>query len=236
MAGAIALVIGGSTLIPSAVTTGDVTYRSMWDAVGVDLDPDGTWSTTTDLGYRVVVESASLATYSVTLVSCPHDHGILDAAAALLGPGVALAGHDSADDPALLGIGTVDTISAGDTVVRGTVTIHEPSYCEGHIAWGDTDAGTTMAVIGYYLAPGATELVPFHLETGLAWGLKTELTVVSAPVHLEIGEPAEVTIVTTLAGLFDDIDFAIVDDEDGRQLLRNLAAATRFEVTSGTAH
>jgi len=234
--GAVAFLIGGAAFIPPATATGTVTYRTQWDAAGVTASADGSWTTTTELGYAVRVDSGSVATFTMTLVSCPHSHGILGAAAALLGPGIASAGHSAADDPALLGIGTADAIGVGTTLVRGTVTVHEPAYCEGHIAWGSTDGGSTLVVSGWYTAPGATESLPFLIDTTLAWGRKVELTTSSRPVHVEVGDPIEITVVTTLSGLFDGVDFAMGDDGADRQLLRNLAAATHFEVTDGTAH
>ena len=236
MTGAVVLLVGGAAFVPAATATGTVTYLSAWDTTGVTTAADGTWTTATDLGYTVRVESASLATFSVTLVSCPHSHGILGAAAGLLGPGIASAGHSGSDDPALLGIGAENTIGDGETLVRGTVTVHEPAYCEGHIAWGATDDVPTLVVTGGYLSPGVTEWIPFHIETDLAWGRKADLTAASQPVHVEVGDPIEIMIVTTLEELFDDIDFAAADDEAGPQVLRNLAAGTRFEVTAGTAH
>jgi hypothetical protein len=235
LAGAVALVVGGAAFIPPATTAGVVTYRTTWDTTGVATGADGSWTTTTDLGYTVTVTSATLATYSTTLVSCPHSHRILEAAAGLLGPGVAAAGHSTSEDPAWLGIGTVDAIVAGDALVRGTVTVHEPAYCEGHIAWGAAE-DSTLVVSGWFVAPGATEPAAFEIATDLAWGLKADLLSASQSVHVEVGDPIEITIVTELADLLDGIDFAALDDDSGRHVLRNLAAATRFEVTAGTAH
>lgn len=213
-------------LAPAASATGEVTYVAAWDTTGVTIGDDGAWTVTNDLGIEITVTSGSLATYTVTLAACEHEHGWW-----LLGgfaPATALAGHAGDDDPALLGIGGIEPITPGGPITLETVTVHEPAYCQGHIAWGTTDGGATLTLEGF--ADGA----PFSITTGLSWGALPDLTRNDASVHLEPGDDAVITLTRPLAGLFNGVD--PVGDDAATAILRNLAAGTTFAVTAGTAH
>ena len=87
--------------------------------------------------------------------------------------------------------------------------------------------GKTIYISGSYLADGAVESVPFVIETELAWGGFIPL---SQP--LDSGNN-NVTVVVkrSLSTLFDDIDFATMDDAArAKSILRSLIQHTTIDV------
>ena len=149
------LVVG--VIGPSDASEGPITYRLEWTAPGDDV-------MLTDLGYQVRVDDLSVSTYSVTLVACQHEH-----AAAPFTVVSAQAGHAAGVDVALIGGPWVEHALTGSAVEVGTAVADEPSYCEGHIAFG-SGSGETLAVSGSYLAPGSGEWRPLDVHTDIDWG------------------------------------------------------------------
>lgn len=235
------LVVIGA-LLPAGATSGSVAYALDWDTAGMTLDGEGSWTAVNDLGYQITVTDGALTIHSVTLVSCPHTHGLLGSLMSAFGPGVAFAGHTGSEDPALLTLGINESLTDLQRVGLGSVTVHEPAHCQGHIAWGATprqiqDEGlSTLSLEGTYLAPGASVETPFDFSTNVAWGTEADLGG-SNPVHLETGDPAEVTVVLSPGSLFDGVALEDLETQDAAYtLLRNLADGTTFTVTEGFAH
>ena len=234
---AVTSIVGLGALMPVQAASGDVTYLLAWDTTGVEWGSDG-WSTTTDLGYEVSVTEATLVTYSATMVACEHDHGgWLAWLTGVFAPAVAGASHPSEEDTALIGGPVTEDLSAPATLTLGTSTVDEPAYCEGHTAWGSSDPeSATLTVSGTWTAPDGTA-GPLAIDTTIDWGAQAELTESGDTVHLEVGEPAEITITRTLATIFDGVDFARgTSTEQAMAVLGSIADGTVFEVTSGTAH
>lgn len=229
--------LGLGALLPVDAAEGDVTYVLAWDAGGVTTSPDGSWTTTTDLGYTVTVTAGELTTHTVTMVSCPHGHGLFGWLFGILGPGIADAGHRSGGDPALVGGAVGESLTEPDDIVLGTTTVDEPAYCEGHTAWGASDADVATVVIeATWTAPDGTTGV-IDLATTIDWGVGGDLTDGTATVHVEVGEPTTVEVRRSLSTMFDGIDLASSDDTElAMGILRALADSTEFVVTGGIAH
>jgi hypothetical protein len=232
----IAVVGAAVTLVASAIVGSNharrnpdpaVTYVSSWDTSGVEVNPDGSWTTTTDLGYHVTVTGGSLTIFSVTMVPCPGDAATQSA------------------DPALLGVTHTSDLTDLATEQLGTVTGVAFAYCEGHIGWGVTNgdialaAGVkpvTLEVHGTYTEPGTMTARDFVITSTLSWGAKVSLTRNGSDVVVEPAGAVELTVAGAAASLFDGIDFAETGEDADRAVFRNLAASTRFEVTAGTNH
>lgn len=137
-----------------------------------------------------------------------------------------------------------------ETVDIGTVTVVEPTYCEGFYLVARADSGTinlaehelmygvSLMIEGTYQTQYDETATPFHLETNRAAGQILETQRDKQAVHIQVGaDPATVAVVRSTATLFDEVDFAEMSDSDAAwRVLRNLTEDTRFEVISGSTH
>jgi hypothetical protein len=236
-------------------SSGEIQYTLAWDWGEAQALPDGGWTTVNDLGYTVTVEQGYLVSYSAQAIECAHSHGFLTNLLGWIMPGEALAGHGGDNDPALVTTSTVETLHAPSETVLDLLTVNEPGYCELHylIARADSEAAgafnaadmaagmaaTSLRIEGAYTAPGASEAIPFSLDSSLAMGVIRELVDAKlAQVHTEIGAQAiEISIVRRLDTLFDGVDFATMDaDAQAWAMLRAIIRDTHFVVTGGSRH
>lgn len=214
----------GVALQPSHAAT-TVTYELAWDRGEAEVRADGTWTVVNDAGAEITVTDGSVATYSATLLECPHGHAWLDRLSAVFGAATAWAGHTSGGpDPAQVQVpdAVVQSLVAPTTAVLGEATLVEPDYCQAHAAvagGGATDGATTLSVTGTWLAPGEDEAVPFTIETAQAWG-----AVVDADLP---GTATTVRFVRRLDSLFDGVDVLTQSaDEQAAAVLRSLTGQT----------
>jgi hypothetical protein len=211
-----------------------ITYVTSWDMTGIAVADDGSWTVTTDLGYRITVTGGAVVTFSVTAIPCGTSTPL-----ASDGP-VGVSG--ALTDPALLGVSRSEPLRPLTPRELGSRDVPAEPYCQAHMGWGAANGDAVLAGVpsvdtlrlsGTYLAPGATAPTAFGISTALSWGVKADLTVAGDPVVVDMKGPIEITVVRDPSTLFDGIDLAADPDQVERTLLRNLAASTRFIVTEG---
>jgi hypothetical protein len=237
-------------LRPQSVS-GEIHYRLAWLDEGVTYNDTG-WTVTTRSGYTVRIEQGYLTSYSAELVYCQHSHNFLSLFSSIFPLITARAGHSGDTSPAKVSLSLVESLTQPESFEWDSVTVAEPSYCQGHYLVGRADKTTqdmpadvdmnrvAVYISGTYLSPNAESTTPFVIRTDLGNGTLQDLHKLGAStnVHVEIGtQPVEITIYRDLATLFDRIDFAHMGaDEQARALLDQLMAQTKIMVTGGNAH
>lgn len=221
------VVLAGLALSPGHAAT-PVTYELAWADDGVTVAADGSWTVTTDTGAEVTVTGGTLATWSATLIECPHGHALLDRVRSVLGVELASAGHASdGPDPAEVVGPVTESLTDPSPTVLGDAELVEPSYCEAHTsvaATGADDRATTLSVRGTWRAPGADEAVPFTITSTQAWGA-------IVPADLD-GDVRMVSVVRDRATLFDGVDPTTQSELDqARTVLANLTEHTTVRAT-----
>ena len=247
---ALALVIVG---LPAQAESGSITYRAAWEW-GEAIDTPGPgWEVTTDLSYRVQVETGAVVFYSAELLACEHEHTetlwqwLGNLLGDLTGPTTAYAGHTDESNLAEVMPILVESLTGPATTELGSVQVGEPAYCQGHYlvarAVDGEMAGRSLTVSGTVTGPDGTAQ-PFAIDTALAWGTIAELQLPyatgddSAAIHGEIGnDTLEIVIDRKLDTLFDGVDFAGMDaTEKAKTVLRNLTNHTALLIVSGIGH
>lgn len=216
------VVIVGAALRPSPATT-PVTYELAWDLGAATVHADGSWTVVTDDGAEVTVTDGTLATWSATLLECPHGHGWLDGLAGVFAIASASAGHASGGPDLAAAQGpAVQSLVEPTTATLGDAVLAEPDYCEAHtaVAGGGAAAdATTLSITGTWLAADADTAVPFTIEADQAWGALVE---VDLP-----GDTRTVELVRHLDTLFDDVDVLTqTPDAQAEAILRALTEQT----------
>ena len=215
-------VIVGTALRPSHAST-PVTYRLAWDLGDATVHDDGSWTVVTDDGAEVTVTGGSLATYSATLLECPHGHGWVDRLTSVFGIATASAGHISGGpDPAAVQGPIEQSLVDPTSAPLGDATLAEPDYCQAHtaVAGGGASADTTtLTITGTWRAAGADTAAAFTIGAEQAWGavVDTDLS----------GDTRTVDLVRHLDTLFDDVHIATqTPDEQAEAVLRTLTEQT----------
>ena len=231
--------------------SGTITYQLSWDTDGVTFT-DESWQVENDLGYVVNVERGYVVSYSATANDCPHRHGLLANLLGFITPATAFAGHSTEHDPAQITPSYNESLTALETITLDTVTVNEPSYCEGHylIAATDTNSATlpddvdmyatSLYIEGEYTAPNGDTSIPFTIDSSLAWGALQTLTTDQSDgaYHVEIGDtPVLLNIERQLATMFDGLDFATMNARTQEMtILRTLTEHTRIIIVEGQAN
>lgn len=227
---------------PVSPVSGNITYFADWDTSGIETLPDGGWRVTNDLGYEVHVLDGYVVSYRVTSLECSHSHSLFEWLLEQLMPAPVKAGHGSEADPAMLAAPFIESLVEPESREWGTVTVNEPSYCQGHYLLGKADRntegvdqsieGTTLFIHGTYSGQ------PFTIKTGLAWGHLHDFMQDDRPVHVQIGEETvKIMFTRQLSTLFDGLDFdTFEDDERAHAVLRNLTHHMSAHVMSGSVH
>lgn len=237
------------------LTPGDVRYRLDWDRDGLDLAPDGTWSLTTDRGYRVTLMRGWLTSYQVSMVPCWLVEGTGAARTPawhrlwwLIG-GVAHAGHDDEPDPSRVAASRVEALAPLVAVDFGAARVPGETYCKAHYVAARADDDTadvpeayageriTLHLEATWTAPGDSAAHAFTVRTALAAGRNLSLVPAGGAeadaLRLRSDEVGiDVTVYRRPAGWFDGIDFASVDDEEAidRAVLLAFIDGLRLEV------
>lgn len=236
---------------PVIVVEGEVSYSVVWETDGVAIADDGSWKVVTNLGTHVRVTRGYVTTYAVQLVECEEDNATAAASwgrSDLFGTGVAWAGHDDvANDIAFLQA-TVESMTPPVDRTLGVVETTGLSYCQGHYLVGrapDDAVGlpedVDMLQVSLHLEgtwrasddENALE-IPFTIRTRLANGALRDLLAAEGDAALRVDTAmsgAAVTVHRPLAGLFDNVDFASMDEEDtAKQLLLSMMDGVWVEV------
>ena len=237
-------------LAPSVISRylpveGEIHYQLTWDAEGITQFEDGSWQVVNDLGITVTVEKGYLASYSVQLLACEHEHGLLQGILGFLTISTVSAGHGDDDvNPSEVILPIVESLTDLSPIDYGQVTVNEPSYCEGHTIFvkapntalylpEDVDfVEQTLYIEGTYQLPYG-DAQPFVAETNLNNGVLEAIVSSSdnsKPVSVPIGgDVAHIQIQRGLANSFDDIDFDGMDSKVlGRAVLWNLVDAVEI--------
>jgi hypothetical protein len=235
---------------------GEVRYELSWDARGVTRPAgEAAWQVVNDLGYRVRVERGYLVARSMELVECGGSServaGLPSLVGAVLGPPPAYAGHGSmAPNPVAISTPHIESLLAAEHAEAGRVPLPNVAYCRVHylVARADRSAvglpadldmlDKSVRVEGAYLAPGATEEVPFALATSIANGALVELFppgrfAVAQDAFRLTGDVAgaRVVIRRRLATLFDGIRLDEASTGDAaRRLVENVIDDATVEV------
>jgi hypothetical protein len=184
---------------------GTLNYRLAWDWGTAEALEQG-WRVENDLGYEIVVQRGYLVSYSAELVACPHFHFWWETAFA---PMLAYAGHGANHDESQMATPIIEALDNPQNSEWGSVTIHEPSYCQAHylIARGSSAVpdmyGLSLWIEGTYERDG--EALPFRLETSLANGKMFEI---------QMGSSGTVMINRRLDALFTGVDFGSMDESE----------------------
>ncbi len=232
-----------------------VYYELSWNDDGIiETHDNGSWTTETDLGYRVRVDSGMVVNYSAQLVEC--DEGAVDicadeASASLwrqLGVGIprAWAGHSSGEsDPSAVEETHAQSLTSHATLASGSALAQPAVYCRSHYLAGpltdttenkpddDSLIGNTLWIDGSYTAPGSQEAIPFSLATTSAYGAFDDLASENGDADvLQSGHASALVRISRPRGrMFDGIDFATTDLLDaGTVVLRNLIVGSHTQI------
>ncbi len=218
---------------------GEIHYQLTWDTEGIAQFEDGSWQVVNDLGITVTVETGYVASYSVQLLACEHEHGLFQGILGFLTMPTVSAGHGDDDvNPSELVQPIVESLTDLSPIDWGQVTVNEPSYCEGHTIFVKAPNNAlnlpahmdfveqTLYIEGSYQLPNG-EVQPFVAETNLNNGVLEAIisaSDVTQAVNVPIGaEVASIQIRRGLGNSFDGIDFVDMDSKAlGRMVLWNL--------------
>ena len=243
------LIVMTPTLFSATPVSGEIRYTLAWDTEGITITPNN-WEVVNDLGYRVQVEQGYLVSNQTRLIACEHTHGLIEWLQHRLGMPKAQAGHGADVDEAAIFDASVESLTAFTAISFGSVTVHEPSYCQAHYLAAralrdtrnlptDTDLfNITLWVSGTYSDAERTN-VPFSISTNLNYGQIIPLQTPSLQsIHAEVGaQPVEVEIVRSVRHLFDGVDFVSMDEaQQGKAILWNMLKNLRAQVVSGQTH
>lgn len=194
-------------------------YTLAWDASALELQPDGGWITTSDLGYRVTVLDGALTTWSASLLVCASfggtarvaDHSSTDVAGTTVGPA----------SEALGALGTTTLDARFDpSAACGVTWVMGPQ---------DLDGAQTLWLEGTYSLDGGAEQ-PLSVQTTLAWSRQIPWT------EADLSGALSATLTRDPSHLFDGVD---LDTASGSaawvQLLANLGQHTTLDVSATEA-
>ncbi len=216
-----------------------VTWGLDWDLGEVEYTEAG-WAITNDLGFTFVLEEGWLVDYSLTLVPCADS--VADAGwERFLGIELAHADHSIFDDPSQVQPQHPEALAAPGFEIVDSLSFSAARYCSVHwlVARADDGVsapdGTDLSNIALSLTArweGAETSGVLDLSTEWTNGVLMDLTVPESGVTDEPTH-AQVTVVRSLAGLFDGIDPTVSTElEAAWVLLTNLVeqAEVRYEV------
>lgn len=195
-------------------------YLLAWDATGTDLEGDER-VIENDLGLAVRIARAHVVSHSASMIACEPIAPALSLVG-LLGPSIARAGHGDSEDPSTTPEPATEDLVAAHTIQLGAPVFPRQGYCRLHYVVGVTGDARSLEIAG------TSEGAPFTLSTTIATGMLLEMDELATTGD---GAHAEITFVRPLATLFDGIDPAAVDPEEGaRAVLRNLIAGTEVSI------
>ena len=182
-----------------------------WDADGIELGPDGSWSTNSDLGYTVTVSHAFIVTAAISLVPCTleGDTGVFAWLSLLLGQ-PAFANHAPFEDGSLLELSAKEWLTPAKTVSLPSTSFPLTQYCSAYwlLARGGPDSEfehTSIELRGTWHHGDDTG--SFDITSDFARASIANLSAI--PVDTRQGH---VTLTRPMARLFDGIDFAKDND------------------------
>lgn len=237
------LVSLASALAPSCAEPGTplaITYLAGWDADGASDSGDGTWTTTTDLGFHVHVLAATMTTYAVTLVPCADTTTSARAERVrhLVGPLVAHAGHLDHADASMIEPDLTERLAPAEPVVVGTTRLpRAASYCRAHQLIGgrvdlttETPRRLPSLSLALEVSSATGELVrSMDLATTVATGTLADL-----PPEPADTRAVEVRWLRPLGRLFDGIawdDASLGTTDVAQAVLLTIAQRSRVEAS-----
>jgi len=215
------------------------TWTLEWNTEGLELDPEGGWSVTTNLGYRVHVDRGFFVTHNVSLVPCPPE----ESTTAWLGWSVRSASaHEENADPSMIEALLVSDLAHPRTAAIGESSFPPTRYCK--VFWlvargmpgkqspdGLDLSNRSIFLAGTWERGGSSGIV--DIDTWWPQGKLVDLDVPAA--EDEAVRFAFITIESPLGRAFDDVDFefdseAVMED----RILDNLStgAVARVELAT----
>ncbi|MBI5515203.1 MAG: hypothetical protein HY909_15610 [Deltaproteobacteria bacterium] len=198
----------------ASVRATGVRWRLGWDASRITRAPDGSWSVTTDLGYRVTVTSGALVTLGLTLHHCEASTRSGWSPRRWLGPSSAWANHGKELDPSAVRELLVEDLAALAPRSLAALSVSTRAYCEGH--WvlsapplareAELPVGlgrVTLTLQGSWSRGAASG--PIALTSTLANGDVVALQ--SATLAPSFEGPIDATLTRSPGSLFDGITF-----------------------------
>lgn len=206
-----------------------VVFSLEWDLAGTErVDEGAALLVHTDLGYRVWLRRALLASHPLDLVECagplPPLARLAAGATALLAPAPAFAGHVLSLNPSAFRPAIIESLLAAAPTTSRRVLVAGRRYCELDYlvaraaagAAGSPDdlamAGKSLYLEGMVAAPGASP-EPFSIATSVTAGRRFALrrpgdaAARSVVFDSDAGD-AVVRVRRRMASLFDGVDFA----------------------------
>lgn len=248
----------GQTRANQPAYSGTVHYRFDWEWGSAQPDEMGNgWSVTNNLGYRIHLKQGYLATVSTEMIACPHTHPTPQSsllpgiATAFFAAKTAYAGHSgNKHDASQIPSSYVESIAAPKALLLTSHFGDEPDYCYTHYLIASAKSwmqnlpsdrnmiDTSLFLAGELQSPGSQEWTPFTVQSKLAWGgLLRPITQSAAEVAIVALEPifpsvnVQVMIRRNLGTLFDNVDFATMNDETrARTILSMIVKSATVEV------
>ncbi len=206
---------------PAGVVLSAGTWTVEWDAYGLTLDPEGGWSVTTNLGYRVQVDRGFHVAHNLSFVPCPAE---APSSASLFDLTIRSArAHEEEMDPSMIEALFVSDLARPRTVEIAANSFAPARYCQVYFLFargmeGNTSAdgldlsNRTVFLAGTWERDGASGAL--GIDTWWPGGRFVDLeSVVSPSTFAAAAEDsavrfAWVTLKSPLRRVFDDIDFA----------------------------
>ena len=239
--------IGADILLDGRIRSGDPIVRA---EVGYTLDWEwgrarpvrsGGWTTITDLGYHVQINSGEVVTRNLELVACHGQTGPGKASwlPALLAPPTAWAGHSSLvpSESKIANSYTEDLARPGPMFLE-TRVVTDPEYCKAHylVARGKRTApGTTaLRLAGTWSKGAGSAGTAFELRSAAAYGAFRGLRGPQGkPQRQSIVGGLQITVKRSLGSLLDGIDFdSGLSDTAGMSVLRQIVNRSQVIVNA----
>ena len=215
---------------------GFVDYFLRWDLSHLGRQ-SGSWTTESNLGYAVTIESGWLSNYRVTLAACSTT-GFLDFINGIIPYAHANDGGFIDESQSTSGVAENLMVFANQQWIRRPLQNHE--YCKLHhlIARADETVlmrptavdlnRTTLMIKG--IAVKADVATPFEISSAFAHGnlhaLNELLTMHQSKVDVSGRERIQVVIERRPAQWFDDIDFETVQERQLAHLIGSQIMST----------
>lgn len=212
----------------TAPTLSSLEWSLGWAADGAEMNDDGSWSTTTDLGYRVTVSKGYIVTSLVSLVPCETDTGLASRLMEWVIP-TARANHAPYDDPSLLELSAKESLTPWVHIDLPAVTFPESKYCSVYwlLSRGDADTDlseTSVAISGTWTHQDVSGTI--DIETDFARAFIAELPLLAADQRSATG-----TLTRSAGTAFDGIDFSGANEYTvAWGVVKNLTESAEFSL------
>jgi hypothetical protein len=236
-----------ATAKEEGVVVSAASFTLAWDTEGLELDPDGGFSVTTNLGYRVRIDRGFHVSHGVSLAPCATNEV---AAASVFGLAIRSAhAHTEDEDPSAMEPLVISDLARPGVMELGASAFTPARYCG--VFWllargmpgAVTGDGLDMSNRSVFFS-GAWQRGdasgPVDIDTWWPQGKLEDLAAVTDPAAFDAASTdgavrfAFVTIRSPLGRAFDGVEFAadaeaVIED----RIVDNLTAGAEFVVALG---